>query len=406
MLAGRDPDTGQLGLLNTGTLRASDGGILRLFAGTYDQDDGTDQGTTEALAGSRVHVEDSFVTIDGGALRTVGSGELLVQDAAMTLNDVTFSNEGVTTVDSAGFTVNQGLIDNSGAITGQTGATIRLNDTNVRGGALNMSADGQLFSTGNSSLDGVSVDGDFENSGTLTIGRDGAALTGRYRQTAGSTVLDGGTLGTSFLDIQGGGLSGNGTIDGPAQIAGLVDAGFSAGILNFLDDATFSGTINLEIGGILVDTGIPSPDRINVGSDPAGTEYDQYNVFGTAVLDSALGFSLSLIDGFDPLVGDFFDVLTADTLLADLGALDFMLPTLQDRAFIASIVSFDGRDALRVSVVGTAAQVPEPGVLPLFGTGLLLLLVWHQRSRRCPAHSGISRYDWCARRDSNPRPQD
>src|SRR3546814_4810967 len=56
-------------------LQASDGGILRLFFGTYDQVDGAEAGTIQALDGSTVHIENTGVTILGGALNTARSEE-------------------------------------------------------------------------------------------------------------------------------------------------------------------------------------------------------------------------------------------------------------------------------------------------------------------------------------------
>src|SRR3546814_5547643 len=52
VVAGRDQTTALPGMTNLGTMQASDGGILRLFHGTYDQSDGLAEGTIQALGGS------------------------------------------------------------------------------------------------------------------------------------------------------------------------------------------------------------------------------------------------------------------------------------------------------------------------------------------------------------------
>src|SRR3546814_17310821 len=77
VVAGRDQTTALPGMTNLGTMQASDGGILRLFQGTYDQSDGLEEGTIQALGGSTVHVENSAVTILGGALNSAAGGQVL-----------------------------------------------------------------------------------------------------------------------------------------------------------------------------------------------------------------------------------------------------------------------------------------------------------------------------------------
>lgn len=82
VVAGRDNTTLLPGMTNLGVMQASDGGILRLYAGTYDQAEGGAAGTIQALAGSTVHVENSGVTIQGGALNSAAGGEILVRDVS------------------------------------------------------------------------------------------------------------------------------------------------------------------------------------------------------------------------------------------------------------------------------------------------------------------------------------
>src|SRR3546814_11785797 len=51
VVAGRDQTTALPGMTNLGTMQASDGSILRLFFGTYDQVDGAEAGPIQALDG-------------------------------------------------------------------------------------------------------------------------------------------------------------------------------------------------------------------------------------------------------------------------------------------------------------------------------------------------------------------
>src|SRR3546814_6349899 len=81
VVAGRDQTTSIPGMTNLGTMQASEGGILRLFAGIYDQSDGADSGTIQALGNSTVQIENSGVTILGGALNTAAGGQMLVRSS-------------------------------------------------------------------------------------------------------------------------------------------------------------------------------------------------------------------------------------------------------------------------------------------------------------------------------------
>ena len=125
--------------------------------------------------------------------------------------------------------------------------------------------------------------------GTLTV-------SGAYTQTGGTTVLlsttaRNATLDTAFVDIQGGRLTGEGTITGDLQNAGTIDLG------------------------------IPDPTRVNVGTLNVFGKYTQtangvldvkiaqqdsdfLNVGGIATLDGTL--NIVLINHFTPQPGDVF----------------------------------------------------------------------------------------------------
>ena len=198
-----------------------------------------------------------------------------------------------------------------------------------------------------------------------------------YTQTAGTTHLADGTLQAGSINIQSGLLSGNGTLSGPATINGTVSAGDSAGILVFVGSASFGGAIEVELQGVLVDGLSPVVSAVNVGSDPLATQFDQYNIFGHADLLSGLTIDVSLLGSFMPTTGNFFDVITADDLTADLGLLNFLFPSFSDGStFIPTLVSFDGRDALRLTLV---SGVPEPSTLALFLLAAFALVYGRRR---------------------------
>ena len=132
----------------------------------------------------------------------------------------------------------------------------------------------------------------FTNAGSVTVGGSSTlSVTGDYTQTAGTTELQLGTLNaTSAVNIQGGALTGAGTVGGNVSNAGKVSPGSSVGILNISGNytQTASGSLDVELG--------------------AGGESDQLNATGTATLGGTL--NVSTLGGFIPNRGEQFQTMT------------------------------------------------------------------------------------------------
>ncbi len=131
------------------------------------------------------------------------------------------------------------------------------------------------------------------------------------------------------IDVQGGSVSGNGTVGGDlANAAGKVAPGNSPGILSVDGNYTQSagGTLEIELasnGGV------------------AGTDHDRLAVTLAASLDGAL--DLQLDGGYSPTIGDSFaGIVTA-------GALSGQFAT-------ASNVVIDGRRGVAVTYTGTSVD--------------------------------------------------
>ena len=105
-----DPN-GDFGLTNTGTMQASDGGILRLN-GNGGGDFNNNGGLIQALDGSEVNLLNG-ATINGGMLATVGSG-IIRNLGTATLNGVT--NTGAFIANNCSTTTLVGTINNTGSI--------------------------------------------------------------------------------------------------------------------------------------------------------------------------------------------------------------------------------------------------------------------------------------------------
>jgi hypothetical protein len=134
----------------------------------------------------------------------------------------------------------------------------------------------------------------FANASLVQVLSGTLSFQSTYTQSAGSTVLNGGALsvaGPNSIDIEGGTLSGSGTIAGKVVNNATVKPGASPGMISITGNYVQgpSGVLNMEIVG-------PTP----------GTGYSQLNISGTATLNGTLNIAL----GFTPFFGETFVILT------------------------------------------------------------------------------------------------
>ena len=196
----------------------------------------------------------------------------------------------------------------------------------------------------------------------------GLILMAATQSPLAAPLIVNGTVDQSGIFLSSGMLSGDGVINAPVTLdsqfggAATVAPGNSPGILTINDDVDIlNGSIlSVEIGGLV-----------------QGTEYDLLDVFGTATLDASTIIELIGFGGFVPEVGDAFDILQANTLIAGPA---FTLNLLNEAALFnwdASVVDIDGgRQALRVtaiSAVPVATPVPASLLLLVSGGGAALL---------------------------------
>ena len=140
--------------------------------------------------------------------------------------------------------------------------------------------------------------GTFSNAGAVVVGALDAFAATQYVQTGGSTTLQKGTLGSASsatINIQGGTLSGPGTVNGSLTNSGEVDLGSSPGTL--IIDGNYSQTA----AGTL---------SLNVGGTTAGSQFDQITIFGSAAFDGTL--AVHVTNGFGPSLPQSFTVITAN----------------------------------------------------------------------------------------------
>ncbi len=198
-------------------------------------------------------------------------------------SNAAISNAGTLDVAGGSFTVSAAWAL-AGTVSVEVGATLSLTTGSNNSGSLNI-------------LGTLTAGGTFTNSGSVNLsGAFTVTAGGSYTQTTGgSTTLNGGSLTAAALNLQGGILAGAGTITGDVTNAAEIDVGGvgSAGLLAIMGNytQTAAGVLNLEVGGY-----------------GAGVGFDQLTVSGTATLGGTM--NVSLLNGFVPMSGDAFALLT------------------------------------------------------------------------------------------------
>ncbi len=187
-------------------------------------------------------------------------------------------------------------VQNDAAITGNGGAAfITINNA----GTLQKSA-----GTGTTSI-GNGYGNAFNNTGTTQSLSGTLAFTGSYTQTAGTTRVNGGAIvSSSPLAVQGGTVEGNGQLAATVTNNGVLSPGGTApGQLNASGAYTqgANGTFDAQIGG-----------------QTPGTQHDQAVISGAATLGGTL--AISLINGFEPNIGDTFTIMTFGSHSGDFAA--------------------------------------------------------------------------------------
>jgi hypothetical protein len=133
------------------------------------------------------------------------------------------------------------------------------------------------------------------NAGLVSAQTGTLEFDGSYTQTGGVTRLDGGAL-TLFgaCNIQGGSVEGSGTLTANVNNSGgILSPGLSPGQL-----AITSGYAQ----------GASSAYDVEIGGLTAGTQFDKTVISGAATLAGTL--NISLINSYEPNLGDTFQVMT------------------------------------------------------------------------------------------------
>jgi autotransporter-associated beta strand protein len=264
-----------------------------------------------------------------------------------------------------------------------SGATLDLNGVNQTVGSLaGVAGSSVLLGTGTLTVGGNGTSTAF--SGTIS-GAGGITKTGAGTFTmsgantyTGTTLITGGTLklgnagsiAGNVIDIRSGTfdvtslpnyslnsdqtIKGNGTVRGSMTVFGTVQPGESPGILS-------TGDITFGNGSLL---------NIEIAGATPGTLYDMINSSGTINLQDGSKLKLSLINGYTPNYGDYFDILIFSSISGTFTTID--LPTLPDGEYW-------NLDNLYQN--GSLSVVPEPATLVMIFMALATIGCWIYKRR-------------------------
>ena len=343
-----------------------------------------------AIANSIINHDNATLEVfDNGSLFDINgnltnNGQLLVYDEGTAQIDSVDNNASIDV--SSGATLEGVSVENSNTVlisgnNTQWHADIVTNQAGQIG--LNDLANGELgnldnratLSVNNSSLqitDAVNaVGGDIQlqnnatatgtnlltNLGLVNIDNTSQLATKNFQQLSGTTQIDGGTLGanaTANSVIAGGSLLGYGNVLGTLDVGenGTLSPNGAntdpSGEFDISEALSLSGMFNVDIGGTQAD----EFDRLLVGSSA--------NLAGT--------LNVNLVNGFAPSLGDFFDIILAQSVTGDFE--NIFLPTLANGLRIDA--SNQGT-FYRLEITA----VPLPPALPAF---LLALFVLRKRT--------------------------
>ena len=244
---------------NTGTIRASSGGILVLQQGAYNNAGGV----IEAGAGSLVEM--SYASVAGGSVQVSGDGELRLQSSTLT---------GGTLLNSA-----------TGSIVSLSGANVLDHLNNPAGGevdvqnstSLNLSGGGTYTNAGTIGLNSTGaptwlrIDGDVSLSGggqvNLTVHGNniirGVAATDRLTNVD-NTIQGLGQIGQNAMSLTNQGVINANDASGNSLVLDLSGAGINDGImrassggkLDVYDDFSGTGRWEADGGKIQINTGV------------------------------------------------------------------------------------------------------------------------------------------------------
>ncbi|HYI45079.1 MAG TPA: hypothetical protein VE174_06390, partial [Actinomycetota bacterium] len=238
--------------------------------------------TCLAIQSAKVTASQSFTNAGDITLTTVGMPGCAGEASTLEITNGTLTNTGTILSEEGG----------GGSGGGDTFRHLKGNVTNAVDGFIDVD---QALRLGGTNATHTNAGGEIAVASSETLFEDSGTLV----QTSGATTLGGSgavITATTAVDIQGGTLSGVGTVGPALANDGTVAPGGSAGIINV------SGAYSQTAGGTLA---------VEVGGLTAGTQFDKLAISGAATLGGTLDICTDEL--FTPEVDDEFQILTHAT---------------------------------------------------------------------------------------------
>jgi choice-of-anchor C domain-containing protein len=187
--------------------------------------------------------------------------------------------------------------------------------------------------------------------GSLTINKGGTMISTSGTTSNGAAINVSGTL-IGSLDLQGGTLGGNGTVDGSLLSSAWVSPGASPGILTVSGDytQTAAGVLHMQLAGL-------APDM-----------FDQIKIGGAAYLGGLL--EIELLDDFRPKAGDSFQIMTFGAVSGDFDGINGY--DLGGGLYLREVFT-----DTNLNLVATSNVALPPSCL-LLGSGMVALACWRR----------------------------
>ena len=369
---------GTLTLTSSSDLENDDGGISNYGSlvnnGTISDLIGTELDNSGTFINKGSYTgddQDSFVNTG----RVINSGK--IESLGIIINAGAFRNSGTITLssdepNSSPTLTNGGIFTNSGSVTISNGFLASpnafINSGTFRNSGMLTLNTGVITTNSGIIRDSGTIDnnGSFTNSGDVRITKSGVFNTStNYTQTGGHTFVNG-TLtatGPAIVDIQGGILSGHGTINGNVFMGGTIIPGASS------HPGTLTINGNYEQGG-----GAAYEELISSKSNSL------LDVSGLAKLDTDALVTIALEGGFDPSNGTSFTILDYGSESGAFTISDPLFNGGTQKWVISSYNGAGGDDIVLTAEANNIATTPEPADTLLLGT-VLLVVAWYARKK-------------------------
>ncbi len=333
-------------------------------------------GSNSALAGLKTIANGSLTLADGASAVTTGP---LTNNGGISLTGALNAPNCGSNCLSGGSLAVGGNLSNTGTISVGAyvyGSTLSVSGDLTNSGTISV-VSGSPAEGGTASV--VDVMGNFTNSGEgkVDIGIDSGGaggtvnVAGTYTQTSGSTDVSGTLMAAGGVNITGGTVSGENTMDASVINGGAVSPGDLTSAPTYecvsgppcFNTLTINGDYTQKIDGTLL---------IDIAS---ASDYSILDVSGEASLDGTVDFDF--LNGYVPGTNTDFAFLQAGSVLGDFASVDISGITCPTCTLNLSTLSLDTGNT-----PPTPPPVPEPGTLILFGTGLLAsFFLLHRKSR-------------------------